>query len=59
MGLTAQWLKAMEVFRFGIGLDLQGTNALIGGAPDFVGELLVDYELPVIISPNAYIAFRF
>ncbi|MDP6932543.1 MAG: hypothetical protein QGG40_06475 [Myxococcota bacterium] len=58
-GLSGLWLKAMEKFRFGVGLSLQGADGFLANAPDPIAEALVDYPLPVILTPDAQLSWRF
>ncbi|MEE2751880.1 MAG: hypothetical protein VX519_10650 [Myxococcota bacterium] len=57
-GVGGQWIMAMETLRFGLGLDVMGTQGFIDNTP--FGSIIEesDYSLPVIVAPSVYLAFR-
>jgi hypothetical protein len=59
VGVSGQWLMAREILRFGVGLDIMGTDSFI--ANSLIGDVVAewDYSLPVIVAPTAYLAFKF
>ena len=59
VGARAQWFKSINFFRFGLGIEVQGTSSFTSSVPDPIVDLLADYELPVIANPNFYLGARF